>query len=128
MKFKREHFCCSPRLLREIEEIREVEAAIGEVVWTDHFTVEVNGRTYEHQSGYNRALAAGLHKFGWTMQPKLTGPPRLPLSSRQSDGRPGRNASSTTLRRWRSAHRSPRSTATGALRWPMVRGNDRGLA
>ena len=77
IKFKREHFCCSPKLLREIEEIREVEAAIGEVVWTDHFTVEVNGRTYEHQSGYNRALAAGLHKFGWTMQPKLCTVPRL---------------------------------------------------
>lgn len=48
MKFKREHFCCSPKLLRNADEIQEIEAAITEVVWRDHFTIEVKGRTYEH--------------------------------------------------------------------------------
>ena len=85
MQFKREYFCCSPKLLRNIDEIHEVEAAITGVAWTDHFSIEAEGHTYEHQSGYNRALAAQLLKRGWTMQPKLCTKPSLIGDAIKSD-------------------------------------------
>ena len=85
MKFKREYFCCSPKLLRNIDEIHEVEAAITDVAWKDHFSIEAEGHTYEHQSGYNRALAAQLLKRGWTMQPKLCTKPSLIGDASKSD-------------------------------------------
>ena len=44
MKFKREYFCCSPKLLRNIDEIHEVEAAITEVAWKDHFSIEAKAK------------------------------------------------------------------------------------
>ena len=77
MKFKREYFCCSPKLLRNIDEIHEVEAAITEVAWKDHFSIEAKGQTYNYQSGYNWALAAELLKRGWTMQLKPCTEPGL---------------------------------------------------
>jgi hypothetical protein len=51
MKFTREHFCCSPKLLRNVDEIREIDDAITMVAWKEHFSIEVNGHTYEHQTG-----------------------------------------------------------------------------
>lgn len=60
MKFKREYFCRGPKLLRNIDEIHEVEAAITDVAWKDHFRIEAEGHTYEHQNGYKPALAAPL--------------------------------------------------------------------
>ncbi|HJZ99775.1 MAG TPA: BglII/BstYI family type II restriction endonuclease, partial [Candidatus Solibacter sp.] len=77
MKFKREHFCCSPRLLSNIPEISEIEAAIANVAWTGQFRLEADDKSYEHQTGYNRALAGELHKRGWTLQPRLCENPRL---------------------------------------------------
>ena len=32
--------------------------------------LESDDKSYEHQTGYNRALAAELHKRGWMLQPK----------------------------------------------------------
>jgi hypothetical protein len=67
MKFKREHFCCSPKLLSNIPEISEIEEAISNVAWTGQFRLESDFKSYEHQTGYNKALAVELHKRGWTL-------------------------------------------------------------
>ena len=77
MKFKREHFCCSPKLLSNIAEISEIEEAIADVAWTGQFRLEAGLKSYEHQTGYNKALADELYKRGWTLQPKLCDNPRL---------------------------------------------------
>ena len=77
MKFKREHFCCSPKLLSNIPEISEIEDSIANVAWTGQFRLEADNKSYEHQTGYNKALAVELHKRGWTLQPRLCDNPRL---------------------------------------------------
>ena len=56
MKFKHEHFCCSPKLLCNIAEISEIGEAIANVAWTGQFRLEVDDKGYEHQTGYNKAL------------------------------------------------------------------------
>ena len=77
MKFKREYFCCSPKLLSNIPEISEIEKAIGKVAWTGQFRLEAGDKSFEHQTGYNKALAVELHKRRWTLQPRLCDNPRL---------------------------------------------------
>ena len=77
MKFKREYFFCSPRLLSNIAEISEIETVIGNIAWTNHFCLEVNGKIYEHQSGCNKALSMRFGNLGWTLQPKLCDSPCL---------------------------------------------------
>jgi hypothetical protein len=77
MKFKREYFCCSPKLLCNIPEISEIEEAIADVAWTGQFRLEADDRSYEHQTGYNKALAVKLYKRGWNLQPRLCDNPRL---------------------------------------------------
>ena len=77
MKFKREHFCCSPKLLSNIPEISEIEDSIANVAWTGQFRLEADNKSYEHQTGYNKALAVELDKRGWTLQPRLCDNPGL---------------------------------------------------
>jgi hypothetical protein len=77
MKFKCEHFCCSPKLLCNIPEISEIEEAISNVAWNGQFRLEADDKSYEHQTGYNKALSVELHKRGWTLQPRLCDNPRL---------------------------------------------------
>jgi hypothetical protein len=77
VKFKREYFFCSPKLLSNIEEISEIETVIGGIAWTNHFRLEASGKIYEHQSGYNKALSMRFRKLGWTPQPKLCDNPKL---------------------------------------------------
>lgn len=77
MKFKRQYFCCSSKLLSNIPEISEIEQAIANVAWTGQFLLEADDKSYEHQTGYNKALAAELYKRGWTLQPRLCDEPRL---------------------------------------------------
>jgi len=77
MKFKCEHFCCSPKLLVNIPEILEIEKAIASVAWTGEFHLEASDKKYSHQTGYNKALAVEFRKRGWTLQPRLCDNPRL---------------------------------------------------
>lgn len=60
MKFQVEYFFCSPRLLRNVEEIGEIEKCIDNIKWVEEFSCEVKGRKYEHQTGYNRLLRLSL--------------------------------------------------------------------
>lgn len=77
MKIKTDYFFCSPRLLQNVGEIQEIEQCIRAVQWQPHFTFATGGKTYEHQSAYNKALAAEFAALAWDPQPLLHDNPRL---------------------------------------------------
>ena len=56
MKVIKEYFFCSPRLLMNISEIKEIDQCIENVNWMEEFSIVVNGKRYENQTGYNKAL------------------------------------------------------------------------
>ena len=77
MKFKSEYFFCSPRLLQNIPEVGEISSCIDNVKWEPEFKVIANGKTYEHQSAYNKAFEKEFSAFEWSPQPRLCDSPRL---------------------------------------------------
>lgn len=78
MNFIKDYFYCSPKLLRNVEEIEEIESCIKSINWVDDFLYEANGSKYYHQSAYNKVLDAEFGKYGWKLQPVLhNDPPRL---------------------------------------------------
>ena len=77
MKTIKAYFFCSPRLLRNIDEIKEIDQCIDAVEWRRKFSIDMNGRKYENQTGYNKALEVEFKKIGWEFQPKLYDNPRL---------------------------------------------------
>jgi hypothetical protein len=85
MKFKKEHHFCSPKLLANIEEIKEIDDAISEITWAEHFYIDSNGAHFEHQSGYNKALALEFSRRGWSLQPLLCDNPRLIGDAKKND-------------------------------------------
>jgi hypothetical protein len=85
MKFKKEYLCCSPRLLANIDEIKEIDESIAAVIWIEDFRIDSKGQRLEHQSGYNKALALELAKRGWELQPRLCENPRLIGDAKKND-------------------------------------------
>ena len=77
MKFITEHLFCSPKLLTNIDEIKEIESCIDAVKWADEFKIITNGKSYEHQSAYNKALEIEFSKYAWSLQPVLYDNPKL---------------------------------------------------
>jgi len=77
MKTVKEYFFCSPRLLRNIDEIKEIDQCIDSVPWKSNFSIEIDGRVYKNQRGYNKAFELEFKKLGWELQPKLYDNPRL---------------------------------------------------
>ena len=77
MKSIKEYFFCSPRLLRNIDEIREIDLSIENIKWEKDFKIKIDGKEFSHQSGYNKALTVEFSKMGWKLQPKLYKNPRL---------------------------------------------------
>lgn len=77
MNYRVEHFCCSPRLLQNADEIHEIYTCIRNVKWQKSFSIVVDGRTFENQAGYNKALEIEFALFNWESQPKLCTDPRL---------------------------------------------------
>ena len=77
MKFITEYLFCSPKLLANIDEIKEIEACIDSVQWSANFSVTNQDKIYENQSGYNRALEKEFLKYGWSLQPLLYDNPKL---------------------------------------------------
>ena len=77
MKFKTEYFCCSPRLLKSIDEINEIYTCIYAVKWKKEFSIKKNDIIYHHQSAYNKAFEIEFSKFDWDLQPILYKNPRL---------------------------------------------------
>ena len=71
MKFLKEYFFCSPRMLSYIDEIHEIEDCIKAVQWQTEFTVENEGKIYSNQAGYNKALDDQFSQYDWNLQPIL---------------------------------------------------------
>lgn len=85
MKFQKEYFFCSPKLLANIDEIKEIENSIYNVRWEEHFQLELDGRTFEYQSAYNKAFEMEFCKHSWEKQPLLYDNPKLIGDFRKND-------------------------------------------
>lgn len=78
MKVQIAYFHCGDHLKETLAaEIREIVAAVGAVQWAESFTYVHDETVYEHQSGYNKALAGEFARMGWDSQPTLRSEPRL---------------------------------------------------
>ena len=77
MKFKEAYLFCSPRLLRNVEEVHEIFSCIEAIKWKPKFEFEHNSKKSEHQSAYNKAFNNEFFKYEWASQPKLCENPKL---------------------------------------------------
>lgn len=77
MKTKKEYFYCSPRLLKNVDEINEIDFCIDKVKWNEEFKIALNSQIYENQTGYNKAFEIEFSKYGWALQPLLFNDPKL---------------------------------------------------
>jgi hypothetical protein len=77
MKFITDYLFCSPKLLRNVDEIDEIYLCLDRVKWVEEFRLETNGRRIEHQTAYNKAIEIEFSSFGWELQPLLYHDPRL---------------------------------------------------
>ena len=77
MKTIKEYFYCSPRLLKNVNELGEIDSFIDNIKWKDNFNFFLNSINYEHQTAYNKALEYEFSKKGWTLQPLLYNDPKL---------------------------------------------------
>lgn len=77
MKYIKEYFFCSPKLLNNIDEIKEIEACISNIMWQSHFQISIGEKTLEHQTAYNKAFEIEFTKYSWEKQPLLYDNPRL---------------------------------------------------
>ena len=77
MKSIKTYFFCSPKLLKNIDEINEIDYCLDQVKWKEDFSIILNGKKFENQRGYNKALEIEFKKFEWETQPKLYNNPRL---------------------------------------------------
>ena len=77
LKFVTDYLFCSPKLLRNVDELDEIFCCLDRVKWTEEFSLEVDGHRYEHQAAYNKALEIEFSSFGWELQPMLYHDPRL---------------------------------------------------
>jgi YHS domain-containing protein len=77
MKTKKDFFFCSQKLLQNIDEIKEIDICLSKVPWEKDFQIEIKGKKYTHQTGYNKAFEVEFLKFYWELQPLLYNNPRL---------------------------------------------------
>ena len=57
--------------MANVPELHEIEHCIAQVPWQPEFAFKVKGRTYQNQTGYNKALKYEFMLQGWEPQPKL---------------------------------------------------------
>jgi Restriction endonuclease BglII len=77
MKFKEEYFFCSPRLLKNVDEISEIFSCVEKIKWKEEFEIEIKGFSYKHQKAYNKAFEIEFSKFNWELFPLMHTDPRL---------------------------------------------------
>ena len=77
MQCKKEYFFCSPRLLRNVDEISEIDNCIQNVRWHPEFEYNFGSHTIKHQTAYNKAFEVEFVKLGWEKRPLLYNNPRL---------------------------------------------------
>ena len=77
MKAKKEYFFCSPRLLKNVDEISEIDLCIQNILWQSEFVLKVEGKIFKNQSAYNKAFEIEFRKLNWNSRPLLYKNPRL---------------------------------------------------
>jgi hypothetical protein len=77
MKFIKEYFYCSPKLLRNVDEIEEIEQIIDSIKWKPEFEHQINKKVCSHQMAYNKAFDAEFKARDWSSQPLLHENPKL---------------------------------------------------
>ncbi|SRR6056297_133313 len=78
MKAEFSYFNCGDQLKKTlVTEINEVETIVGTIKWDKSFQFSANGRTYEHQTAYNKAFDHEFNSRGWETQPTLRDTPKL---------------------------------------------------
>lgn len=78
MKIRTKYFHCGKQLQKTLaDEISDVESAIAKVEWIPSFKYIENGKSYEHQTAYNKAFSAQFNNLAWEPQPLLRDNPRL---------------------------------------------------
>jgi hypothetical protein len=77
MKTKKEYFFCSPKLLQNIDQIKEIDSCLSQVKWQEEFSVVIDNKKLEHQTGYNAAFQVEFKKYGWKLCPLLCQNPKL---------------------------------------------------
>ena len=85
MKYKVEHFFCSPKLLQNIDEVNEIYDCISSVKWHAEFSMENGSNVIQHQTAYNKAFELEFKKRNWELQPKLFDNPKLIGDFRKND-------------------------------------------
>lgn len=85
MKYKSEYFFCSPKLLKNITEIKEIYDCIENIKWDKNFSINIEGNEYINQTAYNKAFEVEFSKLDWELQPKLYSNPRLIGDFRKND-------------------------------------------
>ena len=71
MKIRKDFFFCSPKLLQNIDEIKEIDPCLSRVPWKEEFVMETENKKYAHQTGYNKAFQVEFQKYGWILYPLL---------------------------------------------------------
>jgi hypothetical protein len=78
MKTKTTFFHCGEQLQKTLEkEITDVESVVSKVEWSPSFQYIENGKTYEYQTGYNKAFYTQFISLAWEHQPLLRLDPKL---------------------------------------------------
>ena len=77
MKYLTEYFFCNQKLLRNVDELEEIFSSIENIKWKRDFEIEINGKGFKHQTGYNKAFFQQFIKFGWKSNPVLCENPKL---------------------------------------------------
>ena len=77
MKYKTEYFFCSPRLLKNVNEVNEIYSCINQVKWEKDFYINIGNQQYGYQAAYNKGLEMEFSKYGWELKPLLHDKPKL---------------------------------------------------
>ena len=78
MKYELTYFHCGDQLRRTLAaEIAEVESVVASVQWDQEFHYGEAEITHDHQTAYNKAIAARFLELGWEPQPLLREEPKL---------------------------------------------------
>lgn len=77
MKHEESYFFCSPKLLRNVDEISDIFSCIEAIEWKPDFEIVNSGTKVMHQAAYNKAFETEFVKRGWDTKPLLHDNPKL---------------------------------------------------
>lgn len=78
MKTRTTFFHCGNQLQKTLsQEIVEVQQVIDQIKWSPSFQYAENGKTWEHQTAYNKTFFKQFTSIGWEHQPLLRFDPKL---------------------------------------------------